>query len=103
MPITPQEALHKKVESIPSQVFEAFDELIVKNLQDGRSEVIQEDVVNLISEKLSCHRNIVASSSWLDIEDAYEAAGWHVEYARPGFNESYKAYFTFTAKKKTEA
>jgi len=42
----------------------------------------------------------IDKNNWLDVGKIYENAGWKVEYDRPGFNESYEATFSFTAKRK---
>lgn len=40
-------------------------------------------------------REQIYENRWLDIEDSYRAVGWHVEYDKPGYCESYEATFTF--------
>jgi hypothetical protein len=41
-------------------------------------------------------RQEVFDNQWLDIEDIYREAGWKVSYDKPAYNETYKAYFTFS-------
>lgn len=96
MPINPTQAALKKSEVFPKEVFDAFDELIVKNLVDGRACVRQKDVIKLIKAKLS-GRERDFETHWLNVEEAYRRVGWTVEYKKPGLDETFDASFTFTA------
>lgn len=90
-PITPEEVVSKKEEILPDFVFESFNYLIAQNWKGGSSSFKQDDVVNLIREKMSGDFDI----RWLDVEPVYRRAGWKVEYDKPGYCESYSATFTF--------
>lgn len=96
-PITPSEAkgLYKG-RPIPEAVFESFNELLSKKGSNYIT-IKQNDVVNLMVAK-GLDKNEIFEKNYLDIEDYYRAMGWKVEYDRPGYNETYEAYFTFTAK-----
>lgn len=100
-PLNPDEAaLHKKT-VFPSEVFEAFNDLISADLVNGRAHVGQQDVVALIKKKLEANGTVYRwNQDWLNIEDAYEAEGWRVTYDKPGYNESYDASFEFVQKRK---
>jgi hypothetical protein len=103
-PVTPQEALNLKKENIPDYVFTAFNELISENLSNGRAKVEQPNVVARILQKaaignIEITRSEIFSKGWLDVEGIYRKAGWKVEYDKPGYNESYDAYFVFTGNK----
>jgi hypothetical protein len=95
--ITPDEATEQAAAApnIPDPVFEVFNELIVKNLRDGEAHVLQDDAVTAISGALTVERQDVLDNHWLDVEDAYRAQGWVVDYDKPGYNETYSAFFTF--------
>lgn len=98
-PIKPGEIASKKQGAVPQKVFDAFNELIVENFANGRAEVEQADVEALILTKLpDATSDQIHKKGWLDIEDVYRAAGWHVEYDKPGYNENYEPYFTFLRK-----
>lgn len=98
-PIKPSEALEKKAKDIPEEVFEAFNELIVANIDaSGSATILQEDVIAKIKEKLRCTGKTF-KFDWLDVEPAYRKAGWSVSYDKPGYNESYEASFNFSKKK----
>lgn len=92
-PITPKLVAKKKADQIPSEVFDAFDALIIQNYCDGKAIVLQKVVVEQVKKSLPDFK-----PHWLNVEAAYESVGWKVEYDRPGFNETYGAKFTFTAK-----
>lgn len=96
-PITPEEARDAAAEAkhIPPEVFESFNELIVKNLRGAYATVSQNEVLKLITERLGITRDQVFDEHYLDVEAAYQAAGWAVDYDAPGYNESYKTTFKF--------
>lgn len=96
-PITPAEIINKD-RTIPDQVIESFNELIVENIRCSVARVYQEEVLEKICDKMpAVDRREVINNKWLDIEDLYRSAGWKVDYDKPGYNENYQAYYTFTA------
>ncbi len=97
-PITPAEVSEKKIEVIPDEVFEAFNELIAENWNGSSSTVLNKEAVKLIKEKIKNKANLVWKDCWLDIEPCYRKAGWKVEYDSPGFNESYESTYEFRSK-----
>lgn len=94
-PIKPSEIKSKKNQKIPDVVFACFNDLIAKEFSEQRAVVKQEDVVEMIVSK-GIDRNELFNNHWLDIEDAYRAAGWKVVYDRPAYCESYPAIFIFS-------
>ena len=98
-PIKPSEVTTVKASYIPDGVFEAFNTLIVENMDGNTARVKQCDVVARITLKLNCERQVVFDKGWLEIEDVYREVGWDVEYDKPGFNENYDAFFKFTRRK----
>lgn len=99
-PITPDEVISRKKESLPDEVIEAFNELIAFNWNGYQASIKQEDVCNLICKKLNIFDNIVFKNQYLDVEDIYRESGWDVKYDKPGYNEDYEAYFVFKKKGK---
>lgn len=94
-PIRPEDALPAKRESIPEVVFEAFNELIIRDLTaSGHSIVRQGEVVALIESK-GLPRAKLFMNNWLDVEPYYREVGWEVVYDKPAYNESYEATFSF--------
>lgn len=104
-PIKPHEVAALQHVQIPGEVFEAFNELIAEKFTNaGFAVVRQKDVVVRILSKL---HNQTASeifkNGWLNVELAYQNAGWVVDYDKPGFNESYEAFFRFTVPKEKKS
>lgn len=105
-PITPQEAKSKKSATIPSEVVNAFNQLITERLRGKSATFTQNEVVYKILENMDVARNDIFDNGWLDIEPLFEKAGWKVEYDKPGFNvikkpkrnETYDAKFIFEVK-----
>lgn len=103
-PIKPSEVGAAKAHVFPPEVFQAFNELIAAACVDGCSIVKQDDavarIVELLGESLhenpQCRRAVAFDRHYLDVEDAYRAAGWQVEYDKPAYFESYPASFIFT-------
>ena len=99
---TPEDAKQKKLTSIPDFVYQAFNNLLVRNYDAYRitisqNEVIQE-ILRLCNSELT--RETIFKNRWLDVEEEYRKNGWEVEYDKPGLGESYPAIFIFKPKKK---
>ncbi len=103
-PISPSQVGAAKASVFPPEVFQAFNELIARNSVDGCAVVKQDDAVARIAELMGerlhedpqCRRAVAFERHYLDVEDAYRATGWTVEYDKPGYNETYSATFTFS-------
>ncbi len=95
-PITPDEVASHKALVIPEAVMKVWNDLIAKNWTGRKSQVMQDEAVKAIMSATDVKRNEVFDNRWLDIEPIYRQAGWHVEYDKPAYNESYEASFTFT-------
>lgn len=94
-PITPEEAQEPRPD-IPEYVFDAFNELIVKNLTGKRSVVMQDEVADLAARLGDVSKSYLYDEKYLDVERHYEQAGWKVVYDKPAYNETYRPTFTFT-------
>jgi hypothetical protein len=97
-PISPKEVASRKEASIPDEVFEVFNDLISQNWDGHRATVSQDDAVRQIAKKMGVSRGEAFNKGWLDVEDSYRKKGWKVEYDKPGYNESYSAFFVFKKK-----
>lgn len=96
-PIRPEEVSGRHQATIPSLVIETVNNMIVKNGRGGSIVLFQDDIVDqLVAKGLS--RKHIFENGWLDIEDLYRSYGWKVEYDKPGYDESYRAKFTFSKK-----
>lgn len=97
-PISPMEAVSIKAASLPDDVIDEWNKAIAEAFQGNSATVVQAEMATRLAKRMGVDRNVVFDRHWLDVEDMYRAAGWHVEYDKPGYNESYKAFFTFTPK-----
>jgi hypothetical protein len=95
-PITPREVSSQKVTSIPEFVFETVNALIVKKFAGSKAVVYQDEILTAL-EFLGHNRSFIFAECWLNFESAYQKIGWSVTYDKPAYNESGRAYFTFTA------
>lgn len=100
-PIKPSEVAAEKAKVFPDAVFESFNEIIAQASTGGSVTIKQADVVELMVKK-GLKEEEIQRSGWLNIEEAYRAAGWKVEYDKPAYNESYPATFTFSPRRKTD-
>lgn len=102
-PITPEQASKLKQSVIPDFVIDAFNDAITKNLRDGSARVLQKDVVAAIKAKApeDFEMGRLFSENMLDVEPLFRAAGWRVDYDKPGYCETYDAFFVFQSKRKT--
>jgi hypothetical protein len=104
-PITPAEAENKRIEAIDPAMIQAVNELIVENLKSGHATVQQKEIVKRYFQVVDKQPTEKAKSdlfdrNQLDFEDVFRKAGWAVEYDKPGYNESYEAFFVFKKKRK---
>jgi hypothetical protein len=102
-PISPDEVLDAKKTSIPDEMFEAVNEMIVKKWNGSEATFRQEDLMSLYLQKVGENdiqksRDKVYENHWMDFEDIYRKNGWSVSYDKPAYNESYPATFTFKKK-----
>ena len=99
-PIAPQDVVDKKLENIPNAVIESFNELIAKKFNGSQSTIKQDEIVkHILSKDGSINRQDIFDNHWLDVEEMYRKIGWDVEFDKPGYNESYEAFFVFKKKK----
>lgn len=99
-PLSPPEAAERRTEQIPEEVFNVFNGLITQNLVDGRSKVLQKDVIAQLEER-GFVRQEIFTKHLLDVEDSYRKVGWEVVYDRPAYwgGENFEAYFKFCAQR----
>lgn len=95
--INPNEVVAARKASLPDVVVEVFNKLIAENFNGHSASVYQSEVMkSLVAEGLKS--NEIFKKGWLDVEDIYRKQGWEVKYDKPGYNESYEAYFKFSKK-----
>lgn len=99
-PITPQE-LEKFDSVIPDEVFDVVNSILLEKRQFGgeslsRIMILQEDVVKKLVQDHNFARQDIYAKHMLDFEPHYRKAGWNVVFDRPGYCESYAAYWVFS-------
>ena len=100
-PLSPTKLL--KNVKIPDKMILAANELLVENMgNSGRLTFTYMELKAryrmLVAGATSTEgerNNVKVKTQWLDIEDTFRQAGWHVKCDSPGFNESYDGYFIF--------
>lgn len=97
-PITPKQL--KADRTFPDFVIDAFNACIQKNFNGRSATFRQDEVVEEIVKRggVNVTRAMVFEEHYLDVEDVYRKHGWDVYFDKPGWNESYDAYFRFTVR-----
>lgn len=96
--LRPEHVSLEKQKHIPEFVFDAFNELIATGFNGRSARVEQKDVIERIQFYAGygeIDRQEIFDKGYLNIEDIYREAGWKVEYDKPGYNETYGAYWIF--------
>lgn len=94
-PIRPDDAAIRQAGTIPEPVFEAFNELIAQKW-DGWSSVVTLHDAELSARAKCRSAGVEWRRHYLNVEEAYRAAGWKVEYDSPGYNETGESYYRFS-------
>lgn len=98
-PISPDEVVVQKKKDLSDVVIECWNKAIAKNWNGRGPITIRQDLIVIaLAEAAGVNRGKVFENGWLEIESLYRENGWKVEYDKPGYNESYEAYFTFSKK-----
>lgn len=107
-PITPAEIAKKNAErEFPPYVIEAFNNMIAQQLRSG-GKVARFSQKAVVEEILKCAfhghgielaRQTIFDEHLLDVEDAFRAQGWKVEYEKGAYYEP-DSYFYFEWKGK---
>ena|ERR1035437_2556462 len=103
-PISPKEIDNQKDLDIPDEVIAAFNELIIKKLNGDTAVITQGEALSLCLSKLKAANKKMTSEElfdyhYLDVEQNFRKAGWKVEYDKPGYNERYEGFYTFSKSK----
>lgn len=95
-PIKPSDVVNAKKTATPDEVIDAFNGLIAEKFSSGSATVTVKEAADRIAHALGVSREQVFDRGWLDVEDIYRKAGWHVDFDKPGYNEDYEAYYVFS-------
>jgi hypothetical protein len=98
-PLSPDDVAAAKLATIPDAVIAVFNRLIAESMgADGRATVTLEAAKEAVAAAGVDVREAFARG-WFDIEPVYRAAGWGVVFDKPGFNESYEAFYVFAKRR----
>ena len=98
-PLSKAEALELLPE-IPSIIIDAVNCLLKKKfpISNGKCKILQDEILELVvgcPEDGKLSKDMIFENHWLDFEPIFRKAGWKVSYDKPGYDESYKAFFIF--------
>lgn len=105
-PIGPDDVVALRAVTVPDFVIDAFNACIAREFDGSSAKVLKCDVIDEILKRMPNDGTAVDRSAviyrerWLDIEPLYRAEGWDVTYDKPGYNESYAAFFVFRRRSK---
>ena len=98
-PFTPDEARNNKKHIIPDEVIQVVNELLVRELNGSYASLYEDEIVAEVLKRMPhLTRESVFKNKYLDFEPLFREQGWDVKYDSPGYDESFRAYFTFTVK-----
>lgn len=100
-PLSPKEALERKIHVIPPAVIDAVNDLLTEKFSGGYCTLMQSDVVERILQRMPGYteRDLI-NHNWLDFEPVFRDNGWKVEYNRPAYCETDGPNWKFTALEK---
>ena len=99
-PLSPKEVSEQFNNSIPDEVIQAVNTLLIKEYTNGTAILKQKDIIaeiRLINSDLTAAK--IYENGWLDFENVFISNGWEVEYDKPVYFEDYDAFFRFSEKK----
>ena len=100
-PITPKEAAEQIEKNFPEFVIEGVNNAINKHYFGKSSFTIKQKVIAdeiMAVAPVGVTRDELFSKHLMDFEDIYRKFGWDVKYDKPGYDESYDAFFEFKPK-----
>lgn len=91
---SPNDAIARHGETIPEEILGIVNDFLVARVHRKSFIISQQEIVDKLS-LTSITEAEALDKGWFDFEDAYRRRGWRVTYDRPGFNESYGAFWRF--------
>lgn len=97
-PIKPSDIATAKQTAIPEVVIEVINNLLALKFSNGRATIYQKDIVNSLLKNGDISKDEIFNLGYLNFEEIYREQGWKVTYDKPGYGESYDAFFEFKVK-----
>lgn len=89
--------MEEQPQSIPPELYDTVNEFIKQRSSDNPITITQKEVMEaLLARMPHVTRQHVWDHRWLDFESAYKKAGWKVVYDKPGYGETYEAFWEFS-------
>lgn len=86
--LSPKAAKELNLKSIPDFVFEAFNNLLIKNYDDYcvilHVKDVTEEIIKVCTIPGGILEDDIYKNGWLNVEYEYRRNGWDVEYERDG-------------------
>jgi hypothetical protein len=99
-PVRPDEI--RSQQALPTIVYAIVNKLLAQHYDsNSRTAVITQKSIVEALERTGLTPSQIYDGDYLNFEDHYRAHGWDVEYDKPGYNETYEAFFSFTAREAT--
>jgi hypothetical protein len=98
-PFTPAEAQAAVADVIPGFVVKAVNTLLAQKVGIGLYPAVR-FTRSEVEAAIRMAGRIDGGSidpNWLNFESMYREQGWKVEYDKPGYNETYEAFWVFKA------
>lgn len=97
-PITPDEVLKVKAETLPEEVFIAVNGLIAERLHGQYAKFSVKALVKRMTE-LGLEEEEINKRNWNRIGSIYQNAGWDVSFRSPGLDDNdFDPYYSFNTK-----
>lgn len=98
---TPEQAKLAHQANLPDEVTKVVNGFLSLRAERSRIVITQKEVVAALV-LAGFDTKTIDDNNMLDFEGSYEASGWKVEYDKPGYNESYEAFWIFVPKFKIQ-
>ncbi len=82
---------------VPGFVVEIVNQMLTEGSDRSSIVIRQDDVITQILNRghVGVTRGAIFDNHWLDFEDIFREGGWKVTYDKPGYGDSYAAYWRF--------
>lgn len=96
-PMSPTEIKQKAIESIPDEMIQAVNELLIENASRGTITIKLKDIEARFRKLSNGKYNSIDiyDKGWMDFESAFRQAGWKVSYESPARDENFESYYRF--------
>jgi len=96
--ITPDDVRLHAIDNLPDSIFEAMNELLIKNYRSGDTITVEcGELVNTVINNSDLTADYLYNSNVLkNFIQVYEEIGWSVAFYTPGQKENFAEHWIFT-------